>query len=159
MTIVHVEDELTAAIDEAFRWGDVILIEKFIAGRELTVPVVDGEVFPPVEIIPNRSWYDYAAKYSDDATRYVVNPPDLPPELSASVAKACDVCGVTGISRTDLRLDEAGRFWILEVNTIPGMTSHSLVPMSAASLGLSIGELCESLLLKRLRKAGSNSSV
>lgn len=159
VTIVHVEDELTAAIDEAFRWGDVILIEKFIAGRELTVPVIDGDVFPAVEIIPSRSWYDYAAKYSDNATRYVVNPPDLPSDMSATVSRACHVCGVTGISRTDLRLDADGRFWILEINTIPGMTSHSLVPMSAASLGISIGELCESLLLKRLRQEGHDSSA
>jgi D-alanine-D-alanine ligase len=138
------------AIDEARRWGDSILIEQFIAGRELTVPVIEGEAFPPVEIIPSRPWYDYTAKYSDDGTRYVVGPVNLPNDMSSSVVEACRVCGVTGISRTDLRLNDNGDFWILEINTIPGMTSHSLVPMSAASIGLSIGELCEQLLLRRL---------
>lgn len=150
VSIVRQKDELALAISEALRWGDVFLIEQFIAGRELTVPVIDGEAFPAVEIIPSRPWYDYAAKYADDATRYVVAPSNLPADMSPAVVEACRVCGVTGISRTDLRLDDAGRFWILEINTIPGMTSHSLVPMSAAARGISIGELCEQLLLRRL---------
>lgn len=150
VSILRQKDELALAISEALRWGEVFLIEQFIAGRELTVPVIDGKAFPSVEIIPSRPWYDYAAKYADDATRYVVNPPNLPADMSTAVVEACRVCGVTGISRTDIRLDDAGRFWILEINTIPGMTSHSLVPMSAAALGISIGELCEQLLLRRL---------
>ncbi|MFN9720822.1 MAG: D-alanine--D-alanine ligase [Planctomycetota bacterium] len=152
VSIVCRRDDVTTAVSEALRWGDVVLIEQFITGRELTVPVIEGKAFPPVEIIPSRPWYDYAAKYTDDATQYVVNPSNVPQDMSDAVIEACRVCGVTGISRTDLRLDEQGRFWILEINTIPGMTSHSLVPMSAAALGLSIGELCESLLLNLLLK-------
>lgn len=152
VSIVRTSQELPAAVNEALKWGESYLIEKFIAGRELTVPVIDGEPYPPIEIIPSRPWYDYTAKYSDDATQYVVNPDNVPEEMLSVVVQACRVCGVTGISRTDLRLDHDGRFWILEINTIPGMTSHSLVPMSAAAKGISLGELCEDLLLRRLVK-------
>ena len=154
VSIVQTLQELPAAINEALKWGDSLLIEKFIAGREVTVPVIDGEAYPAIEIIPSRPWYDYAAKYSDDATQYVVNPHNVPEEMSGAVVEACRVCGVSGISRTDLRVDHNGRFWILEINTIPGMTSHSLVPMSAAAKGISLGELCEDLLLRRLGKKG-----
>ena len=152
VTIVRTDSDVIAAIREARRWGSQSLIEQYIAGREVTVPVIDDCVFPAVEILPSVEWYDYFAKYKDDKTVYRVVPPNLPVELSEIVRTACRVCGVTAISRTDLRIDGAGRCWILEINTIPGMTTHSLVPMSARSLGISTGELCEQLLLKRLSR-------
>lgn len=150
ISIVHQESELADAVREVTRWGQRFLIEKFIAGREVTIPVIDGFAFPAVEILPSRAWYDYAAKYDDDDTRYHVAPPGIPDNLGVLVRGACRLCGVTAISRTDIRIDESGRPWLLEINTIPGMTSHSLVPMSARSLGISLGELCEQLLLKKL---------
>jgi D-alanine-D-alanine ligase len=150
ISIVHQETDLPDAVQEAVRWGKWFVIERFIAGREVTVPVVDNVVFPTVEILPSREWYDYTAKYEDEATRYSISPNDLPTRLGELVRRACQVCGVSGISRTDLRVDESGRTWVLEINTIPGMTSHSLVPMAARSLGISLGELCEQLLLKKL---------
>lgn len=150
VSIVHNTAELRAAQESALQWGSSFLIEQFIAGREVTVPVIDGCVFPAVEILPSREWYDYSAKYSDDATGYRVAPANLPRNLNQIVRSACEVCGVSAISRTDLRIDAEGRCSILEINTIPGMTSHSLVPMSAAALGITVGELCETLLLKKL---------
>ena len=150
VSIVRTGSEVIAAVREVRRWGNRFLIEQYIPGREVTVPVIDDCVFPAVEILPSAEWYDYFAKYKDDSTRYRVAPPDLPADLSEIVRAACRVCGVTAISRTDLRIDGTGRCCILEINTIPGMTSHSLVPMSAGSLGISSGELCEQLLMKRL---------
>ena len=151
ITIVDSEQDIDTAVAEAARWDGMVLIEKYIAGREVTVPVVNGEVFPVVEILPAARWYDYSAKYADDRTQYDVAPENLPAELHQIVLAACQVCGVTAISRTDLRVDAEGRPWILEINTIPGMTSHSLVPMSARAFGIDIGELCERLLLQCVR--------
>lgn len=148
ITIVDSEEEIDAAFAQAARWGDLVLIEEYISGREVTVPVIAGEVFPVVEILPAARWYDYAAKYNDDRTRYDVEPANLPGDLNDIVLRACRVCGVTGISRTDLRIDADGHPWILEINTIPGMTSHSLVPMSIRAQGETVGELCERLLFR-----------
>lgn len=150
ITIVNHPEQLEPAVQESLRWGSRYLIEQYIEGREITVPVVNGIAFPPVEIIPSAGWYDYQSKYHDDQTKYVTAPPDVPSGLSTEVVAACNICGVSAVSRTDLRLDHRGRWWILEINTIPGMTSHSLVPKSAASMGISTGELFEQLLLQKL---------
>lgn len=150
VSIVRNDTELVPAVENVFRWGTSGLAEQYIPGREVTVPVIDGELFPSIEIVPARSWYDYTAKYSDDATQYLLNPDSLPVGLCDAVKRACEVCGVTAISRTDLRVDPEGRFYLLEINTIPGMTSHSLVPMSISAKGMTTGELLEKLLQKRL---------
>ena len=119
VSLVRTDSDVIAAIREARRWGSRFLIEQYIAGREVTVPVIDDCVFPAVEVLPSAEWYDYFAKYKDDSTGYKVAPPDLPAELSEIVRTACRVCGVTAISRTDLRIDRTGRCCILEINTIP----------------------------------------
>lgn len=150
ISIVDANQQFDAAAAEAARWGTMFLIEKYIEGREVTVPVVNGVPFPAVEIVPSARWYDYSAKYTDESTQYRVGPEGLPKQLNELVLTACEACGVEGISRTDLRIDSAGNPFILEINTIPGMTSHSLVPMSARALGIDLGELCEQLLLQRL---------
>jgi D-alanine-D-alanine ligase len=155
ISIIHHKHDLDRAVHSATQWGSRFLIEQYIVGREVTVPVIDDCVFPAVEIIPNGSWYDYNAKYLDQATRYSVAPAGLPAGLNEIVLRACRACGVGAISRTDLRLDEWGRCWILEINTIPGMTSHSLIPMSAQAMGVSVGELCEQLLLRRLGRVAA----
>ncbi len=152
VSIVHQESQLDDAVREATHWCPRFLIEQFIVGREITVPVINGVVFPAIEIVPSGAWYDYQAKYHDEQTQYRVSPPGLPDSLNESVLRACRVCDVSAISRTDLRVDASGRCWILEINTIPGMTSHSLVPMSARALGISLGELCEQTLLEKLNR-------
>ena len=151
ITIVDVEWQIHTAFAHAAHWGGHVLIEKYIEGREVTVPVVEGEAYPVIEILPATRWYDYAAKYRDDRTRYDTAPKNLPRNLNDIVLAACNACGVTGISRTDLRIDLKGQPWILEINTIPGMTSHSLVPMSAQVRGISLGELFERFLLNCVR--------
>jgi D-alanine-D-alanine ligase len=150
ITIVDSEQEIAAAATEAARWSNTFLIEKYIDGREITVPVINREVYPVVEILPAVRWYDYSAKYTDNATRYDIAPANLPSNLTDIVFAACEECGVTGITRTDLRIDSNGDPWILEINTIPGMTSHSLVPMSVRARGMGVGELCERLLLETM---------
>ena len=152
ISIVQQESQLDDAVREATRWCPRFLIEQFIVGREITVPVINGVAFPAIEIVPSGAWYDYQAKYHDEQTQYRVSPPGLPDSLNESVLRACRVCDVSAISRTDLRVDASGRCWILEINTIPGMTSHSLVPMSARALGISMGELCEQTLLEKLNR-------
>ena len=152
ISIVQQESQLDDAVREATRWCPRFLIEQFIVGREITVPVINGVAFPAIEIVPSGAWYDYQAKYHDEQTQYRVSPPGLPDNLNESVLRACRVCDVSAISRTDLRVDASGRCWILEINTIPGMTSHSLVPMSARALGISMGELCEQTLLEKLNR-------
>lgn len=153
VSIVDAESEVDHAAAEAARWSHIFLIEKFIAGREITVPVINGDIYPVIEILPAARWYNYSAKYTDESTRYQVAPDNLPANLSDIVLAACETCGVTGISRTDLRLDANGDAWILEINTIPGMTSHSLVPMSIRAHGQSVGELCERLLRATIANA------
>jgi len=153
VSIVDAESEVEHAAAEAARWSHTFLIESFIAGREITVPVINGDIYPVIEILPAARWYDYSAKYTDESTRYQVAPDNLPANLTDIVLAACETCGVTGISRTDLRLDSDGEAWILEINTIPGMTSHSLVPMSIRSHGQSVGGLCERLLLQTIANA------
>lgn len=153
ISIVDSEREIEAAATEAARWGEMFLIEKYIEGREVTVPVINGEAYPVVEILPSVRWYDYSAKYTDETTRYDIAPKNLPANLTDIVLAACQICRVTGISRTDLRIDSEGQPWILEINTIPGMTAHSLVPMSARGRGISIGELCEQLLLQAIERS------
>lgn len=153
ITIVDAELEIHTAFTYAAHWGSSVLIEKYIEGREVTVPVIEGEAFPVIEILPATRWYDYAAKYRDDRTRYETAPQNLPSNLNDIVLSACNACGVTGISRTDLRIDPQGQPWILEINTIPGMTSHSLVPMSARVRGVRLGELFEGLLWKCVRSS------
>ncbi|MCA9013608.1 MAG: ATP-grasp domain-containing protein, partial [Planctomycetaceae bacterium] len=146
ITIVDAELEFHTAFTYAAHWGGSVLIEKYIEGREVTVPVIEGEPYPVIEILPAARWYDYTAKYNDSRTRYDLAPINLPDSLTNIVLDACNACGVRGISRTDLRIDVHGQPWILEINTIPGMTSHSLVPMAAQARGISVGELCENLL-------------
>lgn len=153
ISIVDSELQIEAAAAEAARWGEMFLIEEYIEGREVTVPVINGKAYPAVEILPAARWYDYSAKYTDEKTRYEIAPKNLPANLTEIVMAACKACGVTGISRTDLRVNSEGQAWILEINTIPGMTSHSLVPMSVRSCGISIGELCEQLLLQAIERS------
>lgn len=151
ITLVHSLDQLPGALEMAFRWGPQIVIERWIPGREITVPVIDGQLFPAIEILPARPWYDYQAKYRDLHTQYQPNPAGLPDALLPAVLRAVQVCGVSAISRTDLRLAPDGTFCILEINTVPGMTSHSLVPLSIAAAGRDPGEVLEMLLYRRLQ--------
>jgi D-alanine-D-alanine ligase len=125
------------------------MAERFIEGQELTAGILGEEPLPLIRLETPRAFYDYEAKYVADDTRYLI-PCGLPParerELQALCLKAFRALGCRGWGRVDLMLDAAGDPWLLEVNTVPGMTDHSLVPMAARAAGLSYEDLCMRIL-------------
>jgi len=150
LTICEHEDALAKAVGEAARWQGHPLFERFVPGMELSVAVLDGKALGTVEIVPAGKTYDYEAKYKSDETQYFV-----PARVSAEAQKrlhqdseaAYAALGVTGHARVDYRLDPDGGLWLLELNTLPGMTSHSLLPKMAAHAGIDFATLCERILL------------
>ncbi|MFT2109846.1 D-alanine--D-alanine ligase [Marinomonas sp. 2405UD68-3] len=144
--------ELESALQDALRFDSEILVEQFVDGPEFTVAIIGEEAYPVIGLKPaeNHRIYDYDAKYLADDTQYL-----LPCGLSEaeeshvqSIAlQAYLSVGCTGWGRVDVMQDQLGEFWVLEVNTSPGMTSHSLVPMSAAHLGITYAELVEKIVL------------
>jgi D-alanine-D-alanine ligase len=144
------EAELSRALQNLQRMGQEVLLEEFIAGREITVAVLEGEAFPVVEIVPDSGFFDFEAKYTEGRTRYLV-PAPLDDEVARSAqtfAKAAyRKMRLSGIARADFIVDETGTPMFLEINTIPGMTATSLSPMAAAEAGIPFEELVEKLLL------------
>ena len=144
VTKVHDASELHAAYLEAAKHDPLVLAEQAILGGEYTVSIVGGEALPIIKIEPATEFYDYDAKYFRDDTNYRC-PCDLPPaheqELRAQSLDAFRVLGCSGWGRVDFLMDEAGKAYFLEVNTSPGMTDHSLVPMAARVAGVSYDEL------------------
>jgi D-alanine-D-alanine ligase len=149
LTIVRKPEALAAAIELALEYGPDALIEEYIDGRELTVSALGDEVLPIVEIRPRSGHYDYEAKYTAGMSEYFC-PADLPEALAARIGdlglRAARVLGCTGVARADFRLSSAGAPYCLEVNTIPGMTPTSLVPMAARARGLSYDQLVNRML-------------
>ena len=144
LTVVKHASELDAALEKASRHDTQILIEQYIAGRELTVAVVGEEAFPIVEIEPKSGFYDYEAKYTKGKTDYTC-PAVLDKELGRLVRELAVECaavlGCRGVARVDFRLNDDDEPYVLEVNTVPGLTPTSLVPMAAAAKGLSYDQL------------------
>ncbi len=142
-------DELALAYAEAARHDPLVLVEEFVTGVELTASIVDGEALPLIRIEAPQGNYDYHNKYFSDETRYYC-PAGLPAaterEIRDRSLAAFDVVGCSGWGRLDLILTADGRYQFLEVNTSPGMTGHSLVPMAAREAGMSFGELCVRIL-------------
>ncbi len=141
--------ELRLAHAEAARHDPLVLVEEFIDGIELTASIVDGVALPLIRIVAPQGNYDYQAKYFSDATQYHC-PSGLDASLEARIRaqalEAFDVVGCEGWGRLDLILRDDGRFTFLEVNTSPGMTGHSLVPMAARAAGVSFPALCVQIL-------------
>ncbi|HWK52845.1 MAG TPA: D-alanine--D-alanine ligase [Hyphomicrobiales bacterium] len=137
-------EEFRAIWQEAARYDAEVMAEQWIRGREYTVAILDGEALPVIELQSPNAFYDYEAKYLSDDTRYLC-PCDLDArtmaQLQALALKASDAVGCWGWSRVDAMRDAEGRFWLLEVNTVPGMTSHSLVPMAARAAGIDFDTL------------------
>jgi len=134
-----------------------LIFEKFVPGRELTVGVVGDQVYPIVEIFPGHELYDYESKYTKGMSRYEC-PAHLDRELAEKIQalakQAMDVVGVQVYGRVDFRLDPDGNPWCLEINTLPGMTETSLLPMGAESHGLSFPQLIDEILKQSLKKYG-----
>lgn len=154
VSIIGSEDELPKALTRCFHLDSFGLLEGAVVGTEWTVGILDGMVLPPIHIETSRQFFDYAAKYEDDDTRYLFEH-DVPAEtvsmIEQTARRACEALGTAGLARVDLILDRYGRAWVLEVNTVPGFTDHSLVPKSAQKMGLTLGELYERCLVSALR--------
>jgi D-alanine-D-alanine ligase len=156
VTIVHSADQMSAALRLCFQFDSFAVIERAIPGTEWTVGMLDELVLPPIQIETDREFYDWQAKYEDDNTRYLFesNLPEHAVRGIADAAKdACRALGTRGMARVDLRVDESFQPWVLEVNTIPGYTSHSLVPKAAARMGIEFGDLCERAIRACLHQA------
>jgi D-alanine-D-alanine ligase len=149
MTKVKKAQDLEEAYALAVNYDPVVIAEKFIDGAELTVGIVGERVLPIIRIETPREFYDYEAKYIANDTRYLI-PCGLSDkkekELQALSLKAFRALGCRGWGRVDLMLDKRGRPFLLEVNTSPGMTDHSLVPMGARAVGISYEDLCVKVL-------------
>ena len=140
--------DLEAAVELAARYPGELLMEQMIVGQELTVGILGDTALPSIRIVPAGEYYDYHAKYVAEDTQYLC--PGLDGEAEANIRRlaldAFHAIGCSGWSRVDVMRDEAGRFFLLEVNTAPGMTSHSLVPKAAAQLGIGFEDLCWMIL-------------
>lgn len=146
LTVVRQASDLAAAITLAASFDDEVMVEKFIAGREFTVGVLDGAPLPVGEIIAPGEVFDYQAKYQIGGAREVF-PADLPPaeaaQLQEYALRAHRVLKLGAYSRVDFRRDANGGFWCLEANSLPGMTATSLLPQAAKVAGISFPELLE----------------
>ncbi len=149
VSIVKTHEEFEKALELAFSYSEEVLIEKFIEGRELTVGVVNDRALPVIEIRPKKGFYDYESKYTKGLTEYLV-----PAPIDDRVAKTAQDWALIahralyqrGVSRTDFRMDEEGNLYILEVNSIPGMTETSLLPKAAKVAGLDFDDLVVEIL-------------
>lgn len=145
------------AVREALRFGDSFLVERMVVGRELTVGVIGDEALPVVEIVPREGFYDYRNKYTAGKTEYFC-PAQLPDAVTARVQEAAlgahRSLGCEVYSRVDVLLDGAGAPWVLEANTIPGMTETSLLPKAARAAGMEFGPLCERIIALSLDARG-----
>lgn len=149
MSKVNAPEELLPALEEAFRHDDDLLVEQWLSGSEYTVAIVGDKVMPSIRIQPAGIFYDYQAKYISDETQYFC-PSGLDAEQEQELAdlalQAYRALDCSGWGRVDVMQDGEGRFNLLEVNTSPGMTSHSLVPMAAKQAGLSFPQLVARIL-------------
>lgn len=153
MSKVSGKQQLIEAFNEASNYDDCVFAESLIEYAEYTVAILGGEVLPPIKLETDHEFYDYDAKYLADDTRYLC-PCGLSPEaendLKQLALSAFEALGCKGWGRVDFMADEKGRFYCLEVNTVPGMTDHSLVPMAAQSAGYSFQELVCHILAQTL---------
>jgi len=145
--------ELEQALALAFDYDDAVLVEQWINGREFTVSMLDGQALPVIEMRTPRAFYDYEAKYQSNSTEYLC-PAPITAEQTASLQQAAmaafKAVGAKGWGRVDAMLDSDGQFRLLEVNTVPGMTEKSLVPMAARAAGYSFEQLVAKILEQAL---------
>lgn len=149
LTVVRRGEDPRSALELAARFDDRVLCEEFIEGRELTVAIVGREALPIVEIVPEGGIYTYEAKYTKGKSSYECParlPDDLAEKVSRTSERIYEALGCEGFARVDWRLGTDGRTHCLEVNTVPGMTPLSLVPMAAKAAGMSFGELVDRIL-------------
>jgi D-alanine-D-alanine ligase len=151
VTLVESADKLAQALAAAFSLGEYALVEQALLGDEWTVGLIDSIALPPIRLGYAQPVFDYHAKYEADSTTYQVDEQAPQAEAVIELARQASMAlGTSGLARVDIRCSAAGRPFVLEVNTIPGLTDHSLVPKAAAALGISLGHLCELTILSAL---------
>lgn len=156
ITIVDNPGDYAASVKEAFTYGEhEIVVEQYIKGRELSVGLLGGKSLPPIEIIPNEGWYDYYTKYQAGAARDVC-PAEIAPSEEAAMRTAAETVykalHLESYARVDFILDEKGKPYCLEANTLPGMTPTSLLPQEALVEGVSYADMCEKIIELSLAK-------
>lgn len=160
LSFANNKKQFKEACKKAFKYGDKIIIEKYIKGREITVGILGKTALPVIEIIPKRTFYDYFAKYNDSRTEYKV-PASLPVGIykkAQALGLAChNALGCSDFSRVDMLFGEDKKIYILEINSIPGMTERSLLPKAANSAGIDFGKLCLKLLQLAKQNKGKKS--
>ncbi len=148
-------NQIQKALKKAFKFSDKALIEKYIPGRELTVAILDNQPLPVLEIVPKHGLYDYECKYTSGMSSYIC-PADLPKQIVANLqnaaVKAFEALNCKTYGRVDFRLSPDNEYFCLEVNTLPGMTSTSLVPKMAKAVGISFDELVDKIVKLSLQK-------
>lgn len=152
VSIAHDGNELEAAIETAFNFEDLVIVEKYIHGREFSVGIVGGRILPAIEIVPKQGFYDYKNKYQAGFTEEIC-PADIDAEtaerMGETALKVCRVLSLGAYARIDFMLDETG-FYCLEANTLPGMTPLSLLPQEAAAAGMDFFALLETIIKESL---------
>lgn len=147
--LVFDESAWDVAFADAAQYGEDVLVEQYIPGRELTVGVVGEDILPVVEICAQDGWYDYDAKYVTGNTSYevpAVLEPEIAAEAQALARKTFDALGAEGFGRVDFRLSPENKLFVLELNTIPGFTAASLLPKAAKAQGIGFSELCSRII-------------
>lgn len=155
VTIVRDAAEFKAALDDAFKWENELVIEEFVQGREFSVGVIEGKALPIIEIAPKEGFYDYKNKYKAGSTVDTC-PAELPEQVTKDMQHYAEevarVIGLDTYSRSDFLLNDKNEMFCLEANTLPGMTPTSLLPQEAAVIGMSFNQLCEHLIDISLKK-------
>ncbi len=149
VSIIKGADDLENAIDLARNYSARVVVERYIEGRELSVPILGKQALPIIEIRPKQGFYDYTRKYTRGMTTYHCPAPideKVAMRIQSDALKAYTILGCSDFGRVDLRLSNDGEPYFLEVNTIPGMTETSLVPMSAEAVGISFAELVDQIV-------------
>ena len=150
VTIVREESQLEAAVTEALKYDPILVVEQFLDGREFTVAVLDSEALSVIEIRPHSGEYDYKSKYTVGATEYLVQA-HISDEITAETHRIGELVyrevQGSGVIRVDIMTDHADKMYVLEYNTVPGMTATSLVPKAANDMGIDFPTLCEKILL------------
>lgn len=158
VSIVQGPDELLCALPKCFNLDSFGILETAIIGSEWTVGMLDEMILPPIQIRTERTFFDFEAKYHDDGTGYCFDynvTSDVVRRVELVAQNACRALGTRGLARVDIMMDRAHQPWVLEINTIPGLTDHSLVPKAAARLGWSFGELCERAIYSCLKQSAA----
>ncbi len=154
VTIAYTKEEYQMAVSDAFRLGNKVVVEEYIKGREFSVGVIDGKALPVIEIAPVIGFYDYKNKYQAGSAVETC-PADISKEATEGMQKSAELAfealRLKNYARMDFMMDEKGNYYCLEANTLPGMTSTSLLPQEAAAVGICFEDLCQKIVEMALR--------